>query len=469
MLYINSVSETMETLKSIYQIHEPKEEISSSTKLAEYVFNECYYLIPQSIRDFFNLEEEESKLKSELILHLIINAYMVQLIETDGYAKLSGALFTKIFNLYNIAAANSEENTYHLFGDKDISRIAKDHFGKLLAHWMVPPSDNNPSAIPSFLVPLLAFQSIHFDAHKVLKSYNNNQHSRTYLSNLDNNEKLHLDFYNNFKYLLDRFLTLKKFERIFENKQVTYHPTINRILFEREYHLGLASKIIMMVMHYPEEIKNRYIRILSLAAMLPNISGRLFYLTNIFIGNIHFHQIEPMSEDEFKIENLITEEEKFIKIESICKDLIGMSLITIPVMESFFLYLWKNRNGTFDNDNMKKVMSKYEKIVFNDDPVKSEGTKTEGAADNMFGYKLNGEWELAELPFSDFRDLLKIINKITESQRQKLRNIYLTPYQFLEKNSYDTYNLLILKRNKYNIQALIEAISEVVEEIVFED
>lgn len=464
MLHINSVSEdSMKTLAKLYHLPlSGPSEIYHPSKLAEYVFERCFHLIPRRLMEFFKVN---SLFKSELILHMIINAHIVQLTELEGYVELKGALFARIFDFYNIAVAN-DKSVYNLFGIKNVPRLSKDHLSKLCTHWMFPSLDNASGAIPAFLVPLIAFQTIHFDSHKVLKDSSDSHHSWTYMkNNKDMSKMLHLHFYDNFKYLLDHFPTIDKIERTFSNNQLSYHSTLNRILFEREYNLGLASKIVMMIMNYPEEVQKSYYPLLGIAAMLPNINGRLFYLTSMFTGNISefINQLTP--QDDFIIQESITLNEKLVRIEKISRDLIGMALFTIPVMEVYFLYLWQKGNCTFDDSKMKKLMTNYEVNFFIDDriqpPTVSIDDKTIQTM-SAFGFRLNGEWELADLPFTKIRDILKILNGVTEIQRDFLSNIHLTPHQFLEVNGFDEKSLLLL--DEYSIQELIDSVTDVVDE-----
>lgn len=182
MLYINATSQdTMESLLDTYNLpaRVPKE-ISEISTLAKYAFECCLHLIPYEIRQFFNVSNENSILKSELILHIIVNTYMVQLTKSEGNINRNGALFTRVFDFFDVALTN-EKPVNNLFGDKNIPRVAQEHFKKLADHWMLPLSDDSPHAIPAFVSPLIAFQAVHTDSHKVINNYTSSLHSWNYL------------------------------------------------------------------------------------------------------------------------------------------------------------------------------------------------------------------------------------------------------------------------------------------------
>lgn len=452
MLHINSTSQdTMESLIDTYKLPASVPNGTSEiSTLSKYVFERCSHLIPYEIRHFFNVSSENSILRSELILHIIVNSYMVQLIETEGKIKQNGALIKKVSDFFDFALAK-EKPVNNLFGVKNTPRVAQDYFKKLSDHWMLPLSGDSTHAIPAFLSPLIAFQSVHSDSHKVIKDYKDSDHRLNYLKKHKNKvEHLHLDFYDNFKYLLDQFSAIEKIDRLFENNQFSYHPTLNKILFEREYQLGLVSKIAMMTMDYPDEEKNQYYQYLSKFALLPNVNGRLYYLISTLIGT---H--DPYVKTDHKID-VLTEDEHLIRIKKVSSSLIGMAVITIPVMEVYLLYLLKQRNVSFEKLTMRKVMEEYGRNYFIDDRVKPVHT-------NIFGARMNGEWELAELPFEQISDILKILNKASDLYKTTLRSIFLQPYKYLEDNGYDKYDLMLLSDSR-----MVDAISDVIELTYFQ-
>ncbi|WP_125660989.1 hypothetical protein [Paenibacillus baekrokdamisoli] len=448
----------MKMLTSIYNLpaRGPKG-ITKPSILAEYVFEKCFHLIPNEIKEFFNVGgKTNSILKSELIMHMIINAYMVHLADTEGNIKRNGSLFTKVNKFFEISNTDEKKPVSDLFGSKDLPRVANEHFNKLGIHWILPPLSNSSHAIPAFASPLIAFQAVHVDSHKVMKSYTDSQHSRNFLKqHKDKGAKLHLHFYDNFKYLLDQFPTIDKIERLFENNRLVYHPTLNRILFEREYQIGLASKIAIITYQFPDEVKNQYYRILSTIAMLPNVNGRLYYLTAIILGI----PLTSRSNGSQVLQSL-TIDEHLIRINKLSTSLIGMGLITIPVMEAYFLYLCNKGNFPFENMNMKTVMENYGQMSFIDDRVEPVNVLRYGV--KMPGARLEGEWELVDLPFARIRDIIINLNRALDIQRDSLSNIYLTPHQYLKENGLDKYDLLSLNEDQ-----VVRAVSEVIKEKYF--
>lgn len=237
---------------------------------------------------------------------------------------------------------------------------------------------------------------------------------------------------------------------MFEGNQLSYHPTLNRILFEREYQLGLANKIAMMTMHYANEAKNHYYQLLSKVALLPNVNGRLYYLTSMLVGSP-----DPCVKSNHNIV-ITSADEHLIRIKKLSSALIGMALITIPLMEAYFHYLWKQGTFSFNDHTMKMVMEEYGRNNFIDDPVKP--LVIPGVRSNIFGARMHGEWELAELPFEQIRDILKILNKASALHKTTLSNIFMQPYQYLKNNGYDKYDLMLLSDCQ-----IVNAISDVIE------
>ncbi|WP_427180053.1 hypothetical protein [Paenibacillus sp. TC-CSREp1] len=436
MLHVNSITEkALEIVVENYHLpHHGAQKTSNIYELADYVFEKCYHLIPNDIKEFFEIGQEKNDIaKPDLIRHLIINAYMVQLIESEGKIHTSGAFFNRVYNFIDVAIANNQP-VWYLFEDKVVPRIAGEFSKKLSEHWMDPGTSTQANTFPSFIAPLVAFQAIHVDSHKVLKGHMDNQHSTSYFKqHKEVAKKLHLHFSDNFKFLLDQFPTIDRIERLFENNQMSYHPVLNRILFEREYQIGLANKIAILTMNESEEIKLQYYRLLSTLALLPNINGRLFYLPYIRTSG---------------------------RMEKLSSAFIGMALITIPVMESYFLFLLKKK-GFSVNASAMHFMN--EKDFFID--VKTQPEAIPGIKNQIFGAKLGLQWELADMPFNYIKNILIVLNKVAEIQTSHLNGIHLNPYDFLKNNGYDKYDLFLFNENN---DLMIETLSQVVKEKYFD-
>ncbi|MCM3700341.1 hypothetical protein [Paenibacillus macerans] len=437
MLYVNSNTEkALEILVENYHLPlHGAQKISNIYELADYVFEKCYHLIPNDIKEFFEIGQEKTVFtKPDLIRHLITNAYMVQLIESEGKIHTSGAFFNRVYNFIDIAIAKNQP-VWYLFEDKVVPRIAEEFSKKLSEHWMNRDTGKKANTFPSFIAPLIAFQAIHVDSHRVLKGHMDNQHSSSYFKqHKEATKKLHLHFSNNFKFLLDQFPNIDRIERLFENNQMIYHPVLNRILFEREYQIGLANKIAILTMNESEEIKLQYYRLLSALALLSNINGRLFYLPYIRTSG---------------------------RMEKLSSAFIGMALITIPVMESYFLFLLKKKGFSVNASAMQRFMN--EKDFFID--VRTQPEAIPGIRNQIFAAKLGLQWELADMPFEHIKNILIVLNKVAEIQTSHLNDIYLNPYDFLKNNGYDKYDLFLFNENK---DRMIEALSQVVKEKYFD-
>lgn len=463
MLYINSISkEAIESLLTIYNLPaECPQDVTTPLELMDFAFKVCYELIPYRIREHFEIGHNiiYPLIKEDLGLHMLFNAFMVQLFETRGIVKNNGSLFTRISDCLGEAIAN-DKNVWNLFGDKvDIPRNAKNNFSDIAEYMMLSRSNTNTKyEIPDFLSPLIAYVAVNYDSHKVLKDYKDSQHSSSYLMNNKGiSEKLHLNFYDNFKYLLDNFSNIYKVERLFNNSEYSHHTTINRMFFEREYNLGLASKIVVMTLHYPSDIKKQYQKLLSLASLFPNINGRLYYVSSILTGILGVSS-DGNTNRSLTSGGTFTLDENLVRIREFARSFIRMALIAVPVMEAYFLYLWKKSKKGFNVEEMKKLMEDYEGKKFI-----HKKSQPEPFLERTFGFSSYDEWQLAELSFMEIREVLKIINEVKDIQRKSLRTIYLNPYKYLKEHKYDDFSLMISKEEG-NIFGIINNVSEIIEE-----
>jgi hypothetical protein len=150
------------------------------------------------------------------------------------------------------------------------------------------------------------------------------------------------------------------------------------------------------------------------------------------------------------------------KIEELSSAFIGMALITIPVMESYFLNLLKMKGFSLNATDMNRFMHEYGEDFFID--VRSQPESIPGISNQIYPVNLGLQWDLAELPFESIADIQLILNKVAEIQISHLSDVYLKPYDFLENNGYDKYDIYLFKEN---INQMIEALSQVVKEKYF--
>lgn len=281
MLHIRFVTqENIEAILHNYNLPEQcSGEVQSPLSLAKYVFDTCAKFIPRRLRDHLTVSQAILPIvKNDLCLHIIINAFMAKLYLSNENVKNNGALFTVVADLLTQSVANND-NVMDLFGDHDVVRIAKEQFATIGNYLNLPSEGNNKGYhIPSFLAPYIGYLSTNYNIHKLLKNYKESTfHTNSFVrKNRDLSDKIHLHYYDNFSFLLNSFNNIKIGERLFKEKKYDHYPALNKIIFEKEYHLGLASKITVMTNAYPLEIRLQYQKLLCLASLLPNINGRLY-------------------------------------------------------------------------------------------------------------------------------------------------------------------------------------------------
>ncbi|MNC44287.1 hypothetical protein D3C75_931880 [compost metagenome] len=205
------------------------------------------------------------------------------------------------------------------------------------------------------------------------------------------------------------------------------------MIFEREYNFGLASKIYVMTNSFDSTVKSSYHKIMSLTALFPN-NGRLAYLVSLYKS--------------------INSNGKIYIDEGQATAIISMATIVIPIMESYFIYLWREGNLKFNRIHMHDFMKKFEEHTFLEQAVLPHSMEVQGIM--LTGYKLfpfreSNEWELAELGFSEIKPILEVINKITEA-RKLCSEIFLDPLGYLKsKNDYDKHSIITIKENPLHL------------------
>lgn len=462
MLHVNSPSqeEMAQIIKTYKLADNSPSHLDSPFKLAEYVFEACIDLIPNFFGKCYEESKDKKSIKMDLVFHMVLNAYMNELIENEGSVQRNSNLFTKVHSFLGPARTKSGLND--LIGEKsavNLNRFTRKKMSEIGKRWELSMSSDTNYTIPSFIAPLVAFQTLHADIHKVVTDYKDAR-SSIYYTRKYNSRELHLDFYDNFKFMLDNFLSIEKIAQLFKDGTIIYHPTLNKILFEREYSLGLVSKISAMSINYSEEMRIPYRNLLSIVGMLPNVNGRLLYLTSLL------QSTNAINGEEREV--LSTWDEKLNELKKWSHSIIGLSTITIPVMEAYFIFLWQKKGSSLIDFNMADTMTDYDDVLFLDKRDEIEyayyAKKRLFKTENVIGIRHSAEWALSELSFNKVFDVLKMVNEISDIQRHSIkRNIHLNPYKFLEEYEVDQLTIWQLERTQ-DIQGVISKVSDVIEE-----
>lgn len=162
----------------------------------------------------------------------------------------------------------------------------------------------------------------------------------------------------------------------------------------------------------------------------------------------------------------LTPDEHFVRIKELTRSFIQMSLITIPIMETYFLYLLQQKGWDLKDYEIQNCIHDYDKYKFDNERAKPLDCFPERDADGKeyqppIGYDPLDKWQLAELSYIKISPVLKVINEITYVQNESLANVFLNPAGFLEENGYDRFRLMMMENDITN---LIDDVCELVED-----
>lgn len=433
MLYYQSRSqeELRETLSN-YQLNlEVPIQAKSPWELAEHVFTSCKGIIPQAVEDLFS---GIFQFKEDLCSHLIFNCWTINRLDSNEYVKNSSSLIRIAYDIFDLARVRDEEKDNELLVYEETSRIAINHFKNHLGAYLKLPPDHRSFKTPAIFAPFVSYMALNYKIHGILKDTGISRPNQTFIDkHQDVMEKLHLKYYEYFRFLLKEFHGNKKVKSQINDYGSVHNSLVNKMIFEREYNFGLASKICAMINSFDSTVKSSYQKIMSLTALFPN-NGRLAYLVSLYKS--------------------INSYGKIYIDEGQATAIISMATIVIPIMESYFIYLWREGNLKFNRIYVREFMEQYEEYTFLEKTVLPYSMESQGIKlkdEELFPFRLSSEWELAEMEFSKIKPILEIINKITEA-RKLCSEIFLDPIGYLksEKN-YDECRMFIFKENPLHL------------------
>lgn len=392
-------------LLELYDLPKDFPDLSGRTlnQQAEFAFNACLHLIPSAFLQHITGVGSFSSFKEELIMHITLNAFMVGASESEGSLMKKGVFLETVGHYFTSRIENKDKNFIDLFRGKELSDLSIRHFKDIGEYLSLKRSNNKKSFEISVLAaPFISFMANTYDAHLVLKSYKPSQQSKTFLQGTKEiSGDLHFHFRNNFNYFLNSFQNINKIETHYNDSKISLHTTINKMLFEREYNLGLANNIAVLTQHMEQPERQKYELLLSLAALLPNIMGRLKYIMSIISSK------KDMHDDLFLA-------------------LINIALITIPVMEVYFLYLNEKSN---QNLNDLKTIINEDNSYFKD----KQSLPWINLSVTSYGLDIRNRIELHDFSFVRIKTILEIINAITETKKTELDNVFIDPQMYLDK------------------------------------
>ncbi|WP_080831894.1 hypothetical protein [Cohnella massiliensis] len=401
MLHIRSNTLPADTFEYYNLPKKCPDGINTLEEIADFVFEECSEFIPEGLFWFFS-DSEDDFFKYDLVNHIIINAYMGYLLEKDEYVQDRNGLL-KIVDSVNFENLIMDEK-------RGFFRNAARQFEKIGAYFDLPKLENK-YRIPRFLSGFLGFSIFYKDIHNILKKekIENNLYSYKFISEHITTKYFHVYFYNNFCRVLELH---------------TEFTLFNRLLFEREYNFALASEIAILSTQFSDfpDLLDEYEKLLSLAALLPNIIGRLHYIKSIAFSEEIIQQ---------SLSGRIDTTRKWIN------DLIELALIVIPLMESYFLYLIKNSSVDLDEEWLSTVFHSYESKFFSNEVYEEEN--------NILGSIMDKKWRIAKVPFKKIKRVLQRINKATSLQTLEYQQAFLNPLDFLRRKGADKYTLLAMQ------------------------
>lgn len=340
-------------------------------KKLDFAISVCTDLIPSQIYSLFHREEDQYiQLKALATMEKSRKKKQILLNELDQFGKFDeNDKFVEILIqdfkthiILNTWAATTSENRVN---ETNISPVAKQIIDKielleetesddsiedaifrsnnkngarkdLNTEWIrYIPRSNDLNEVAAFLaedtknnldiaLPFTLFTAIYKTTHNHLKNIKGKRASiDTYMEsviNLQDPERmLHKRYWRYFYSILEDYGQSIK--------------NINKVIFEREYNLLLATVINRNTENLTEPMKNRTRQVLSLTSLLPNVMGREL-IAGLFNENLN------LPKNSYGTLSIFPNQHDYYKtLQKFAADVLSMSLVSIPMMESVFLCL----------------------------------------------------------------------------------------------------------------------------------
>lgn len=362
-------------------------ENTSAKHVADFVFEHCKHLLPEELCHFFEGSDDYEKFEEDIKSYLIISWAMTDTFyNRPEYIESNFNLCKKMQRILvpreieqGLCLKRSPSNNTKLLNSHvsvylDL-RISKRESKKYDTE---EKELTKQADVPIFAAPFVMFLANYFD----LVRFIGNSTEKIRVSNKINKDNLAgylAASWSNFIHILGGLKGYKAYKNY------------NIFLFEKEFNIALASKILRLTAGLNESIKDEVVKVLSIAALLPNVNGRIQYLDMLFADPQHISFLNASVRSEW--------------LSIITNNLLQMVYVTLPVMEKYFYGLMKSA--------MPAVVPEQQILI----------------------RKINGDMEPAEL-----QRIINTIGVVLEtSLTQKLDSLYLQvfkPVRPLEKNEW---------------------------------
>ena len=297
----------------------------------------CLQLIPSSLINLFDTEDLIGLMTDDLKRYLILNIWAAGINQTID----EGDIFPYVENLINVVSVKEASQGLNL-NKEEINNIRNNYDSAINL-----PRNNDAQNVtsslmkergnlPNYTLPFNAFISVFSNIHNELKHNKGKRPSvesyKMFSLNSTPQRKLQNRFYQYFDATLHNLSIRER--------------NINKVIFEREYSLVLASQIDNVTKGLSGSFGEWSRRVLSLASLLPTVEGRIQ-----IIEQYKSHQLLILEGNRFGVPSiqpkLATLYESMLKLAD---DLLSMALIVLPIMEIKFLSELKNEEKPFLNE-----------------------------------------------------------------------------------------------------------------------
>jgi hypothetical protein len=276
-------------------------------------------LISDRLINVFENEDLFEYISDELKQYLILNIWAARVDQSINENDIP----FYVQNLIDVVSDKESSESYN------VNEIKEKKVRKVIYSVMNLPRHDNQDApvslmskrkdIPKYSLPFNTFISVYESIDKELKNIKGKRKFvddyKSHKSNHSPERRLYNRFYDYFDACL---LNLP-------NREIL----INKVLFEREYNLVLASQINMIIKDLPDSSRDLSRRVLSLAALLPIVEGRLVLIEQF--KNYLLHILEGSGLGPLQLSP--SRDTLYDSILKFATDLLSMALIVLPVME----------------------------------------------------------------------------------------------------------------------------------------
>jgi len=281
-------------------------------------------LIPASLIDLFEHEELLELISDELKQYLTLNIWAAGIDEPVNEDDIFPYVKTLMDELSHKEASEAlilnKEERMDIRNTGDSAMNLPRHENPVLAASLFMSKRKDT---PNYSLPFNAFVSVYNSIHNDLKHIKGKRNMVVTYKAYEFNQIPQRTLYNRFH---------KYFDSILHNLP-NRESKINKVLFEREYNLVLASQINNATKDLSGPFREWSRRVLSLAALLPTVEGRL-----ILIEQYTNHQLLILEGNNFGALQISPRfDTLYNAMLKLAADLLSMALIAIPVMEMIFV------------------------------------------------------------------------------------------------------------------------------------